>query len=270
MRVSALFCSDLANEKTRVLALATKSVRTIEISIMKFIYLFLASFTMWGLVALPSHGCELAESDSLTYSLQPDGSCEGIRIRIDVSGSLDLISLTSTTGGRLGNSLRIRVPRRGSNRPVFSMQELNSRYLLDSISFSIQSDFYSHSLSTQRLKRSGIDSVNDLRAIAAIGSQRVYLPTLLNTPADGYRFVFYSVDNVRFVNAGIRSAGQQYVTWGSQGTRRGEKAFEWGNANNAPAGRYEFYYVAEIEQRNRPPERISRSIAFWHDPSWLR
>lgn len=236
----------------------------------KSIYLLLASLTLWGLVALPSRGCDLAEPDSLTYSLQPNNSCEGIQDRIDVSGSLDLISLTSTTGGSLGNSLQIRVPRRDPNRPAFSMQELDSRYLLNNVPFSNQRDFYSYSLSTQRLRRSGIDSVNDLRAIAVTGSQRVYLPTLLNTPASGYRFVFYSVDNVRFVSAGIRSSGQGYATWGSQGTRRGEKAFEWGNANNAPAGRYEFYYVAEIEQRNRPPERISRSIAFWHDPSWLR
>ena len=237
---------------------------------MKSIYLLLASLTLWVLVALPSRGCELAEPNSLTYSLQPDNRCEGVQDRINVSGSLDLISLTSTTGGSLGNSLQIRVPRRDPNIPAFSMQELDSRYLLNNVPFSNQNNFYFYSLPTQRLKRSGIDSVNDLRAIAVTGSQRVYLPTLLNTPASGYRFVFYSVDTVRFVNAGIRSPNRDYVTWGAQGSRSGEKAFEWGDANNAPAGRYEFYYVAEIEQRNRPPERISRSIALWHDPSWLR
>lgn len=237
---------------------------------MKSIYILLASLSLWGLLAIPSRGCELAEPNSMTYSLQSDNRCEGIQERIDVSGSLDLISLTSTVGGILDNNLQIRVPRRDSSRPSFSMQELESRYQLNSVPFSNQDNFYSYNLSTQRLQRSGIDSVNDLRAIAFTGSQRVYLPTLLNTPASGYRFVFYSVDNVRFISAGIRRSGQDYASWGTQGTRRGEKAFEWKSATNAPSGRYEFYYVAEIEQRNSPPERITRSISFWHDPSWLR
>lgn len=237
---------------------------------MKISHLLLTSLALWGLASLPSLGCDLAEPGSLEYSSQDDNRCEGIQDKINVSGSLDLISLTSTTGGSLGNSLQIRVPRRGQNLPDFKMQELDSRYLLNSIPFSRQSNFYVYSLSTQRLQRSGIDSVNVLRAIAFTGNQRVYLPTLLNTPANGYRFVFYSDRNVRFVRAGIRSSGQEPVTWGSQGTRRGQKAFEWGDARNAPAGHYEFYYVAEIEQRNRPPESIDRRIVFWHDPSWLR
>ena len=239
---------------------------------MKFVYLLLASLSLWGLVALPSRGCELAEANSLTYSLQPDGRCEGIQDRINVSGSLDLISLTSTAGGSLGNSLQIRVPRRDPNRLNFSLQQPNSRYLLDRVPFSNQNNFYSYRLPIRLLRLIDVDSVNDLRAIAYTDGQRVYLPTLLDTPASSYRFVFNSNDSVRFVSAGIRqhSSKRDYVRWGPQGSRRGEKPFEWGGANNAPAGRYEFYYVAEIEQRNRPPEPISRSIAFWHDPSWLR
>lgn len=237
---------------------------------MKLSYLLLTSLTLWGLTSTPSLGCDLAEPGSLEYSLRDDNRCEGIRSRIDVSGSLDLISLTSTASGSMGNRIQIRVPRRDRNFPIFEMRELDSGYELNSIPFSNQSNFYVYNLSAQPLQQIGINSVNDLRAIAYIGNQRVYLPTLLNAPANGYRFVFHSDRNVRFVRAGIRSSGQQYITWGSQGTRRGEKAFEWGDANNAPAGRYEFYYVAEIEQRNRPSESVSRSIAFWHDPSWLR
>jgi len=224
---------------------------------------------LWGM-NLPGQACEPAEPTSLEYALQDDNRCEGIQERIDISGSLDLISLTSTQGGNFGNSLRIRVPRRDSNQPFFYMQELDSRYRLNNIRFTAQGNFYTYNLSTRILQGSGINSVSDLRAIAVTGTQRVYLPTLLENPADRYRFVFYSVDTVRFVEAKIRSAGKDYASWGSQGARTGEKAFEWSNADDALAGRYEFYYVAEIEQGNRPPDRISRSITFWHDPTWLR
>jgi flagellar basal-body rod modification protein FlgD len=237
---------------------------------MKGLRFALASLAFWGLLGLPGLTCDLAEPGSLEYALQEDNRCEGIQERIDVSGSLDLISLTSTRGGSLGSSLRIRVPKQDSSQPFFYMQELDSRYRLDNILFTAQGDFYLYNLSTRILRDSGIDSVSDLRAIANIGTQRIYLPTLLGDAVDRYRFVFYSVDTVRFVEAKIRSSSKDYASWGSQGARSGEKAFEWSDADNAPAGRYEFYYVAEIEQGNRSPERISRTIAFWHDPAWLR
>lgn len=231
----------------------------------------LVLLALLGGMSLPARACELAEPTSLEYALQDDNRCEGIQERIDVSGSLDLISLTSTQGGSFGNNLRIRVPRRNSTPPFFYMQNLDSRYRLDNIRFTAQGNFYTYSLSTRILQGSGIDSMSDLRAIAVTGTQRVYLPTILENPTDRYRFVFYSVDTVRFVEAKIRRAGKNYVSWVSQSARTGEeKPFEWSNADDAPAGRYEFYYIAEIEQGNRPPDRISRSIAFWHDPTWLR
>ncbi|MFG6095044.1 hypothetical protein SPB21_07330 [Leptothoe sp. ISB3NOV94-8A] len=218
----------------------------------------------------PGLACELLEPDSNEYSLQEDNSCEGIRKRISVSGSLDLVSITNTLGGELGRNLQIRVPRRYNNPPYFKLQELSSRYLLDNINFSTRGNFYIHERSTRRMNRNGVERIDDLRAIAVNGTQRTYLPTFLGRPANNYRFVFYSNDIVRFVEAGIRSSDKSYAAWGSQGAQEGQKAFEWSGIRNVPAGLYEFYYVAEIEQGNRAPERISRSIAFWHDPIWLR
>lgn len=222
-----------------------------------------------GLIGTPTQACELADDpNSLEYSLREDNRCEGIQERFQVSGSLDLISLTSTRGGApRGTSIQVRVPRRDSSQPFFLMQEPESNYRLDNISFIDRGIFYLYNLSTRYLGQIGVDDLDDLRAIAATGTQRVYLPTLLGPPASSYQFVFYSVDRVQFLEAGIRDTT---ASWGRQEPRRGEKSFTWEEAQNAPAGRYEFYYVAEIEQRNRPPERISRSIAFWHDPSWLR
>jgi hypothetical protein len=115
-----------------------------------------------------------------------------------------------------------------------------------------------------------VSRIDDLWAIAQTSSPRVYRPTLLGTDNDRYRFVFYSVDSVRFIEAGIRRGNRVSASWGQQGARRGKKEFEWTTAADAPAGRYEFYYTAEIQQGSRPAERISRRLAFDHDPRWLR
>lgn len=237
---------------------------------MKPSLLLLVAFSVWGVSILPSHACELAAPDSIEYSLREDNRCEGVRSEISVNGSLDLISLTSSTGGTLGRNLQIRVPRYDSNRPAFLMREPSSRYQWDSLPFSEQGDFYTYSLTTRILNRAGITDIESLRARAVTGTQRVYLPTILGQATDSYRFVFYSVDTVKFTTAGIRRGNNVYVSWGTQTARSGEKAFEWTGVRNMPAGRYEFYYEAEIDQGRRAPERLSRSIVFEHDPDLLR
>lgn len=239
---------------------------------MRWLPLALTTLSLWGLAHLsPAVACDLVEPGSTDYGLQDDNRCEGVRDRVSVSGSLDLISLTSTQGGSLRGDLNIRVPYvADTGTPYFLMQEINSRYALDNLPFRVQGSFHTYRLATRILTRIGIDTIDDLRAIAVNGSQRVYLPTLLGPDDNQYRFVFYSVDTVRFLEAGIRRGDSVSVSWGSQGARRGEKDFEWTTAADAPAGRYEFYYEAEIEQGNRPAERISRRLPFEHDPRWLR
>lgn len=240
---------------------------------MKRLYFLLAAITVTlviNMVTVPSQACELAEPSSNEYALQSDNRCEGIRTNIEVSGSLDLVSLTNSSGGTLGDNLQIRVPRLDPSRPYFVMRAPQSRYQLDAVPFAIQGDFYTYSLRTRILKQSNVDDVDDLRAYAVTGSQRVHLPTILGRASNNYRFVFYSVDNVRFIKAEIRQGNSTKKSWGRQTTRRGEKSFEWQGVQSVPAGRYTFYYTAEIEQRNRPPERITRSIVFEHDPAWLR
>jgi hypothetical protein len=239
---------------------------------MRWLPLALTTLSLWGLAHLsPAVACDLVEPGSTDYGLQDDNRCEGVRDRVSVSGSLDLISLTSTQGGSLGRSLNIRVPYiANTGVPYFLMQEIEFRYALDNLPFRVQGRFHRYSLASSILTRIGVDSIDDLRAIAVSGSQRVYLPTILGQDDNSYRFVFYSVDSVRFLEAGIRRGNSVSVSWGPQGARRGEKAFEWTTAADAPAGRYEFYYEAEIQQGNRPAERISRRLPFEHDPRWLR
>ncbi|MEM9808007.1 MAG: hypothetical protein AAF959_22295 [Cyanobacteria bacterium P01_D01_bin.56] len=240
---------------------------------MKRLYFLLAAITallLINILIVPGQACELADPSSNEYALQSDNRCEGIRTNIEVSGSLDLASLTNSSSGALGNTLQIRVPRIDTTPPYFVMRTPQSRYQLDTVPFSTQGDFYTYSLPSRILKQSNVDNVDDLRAYAVTGSQRVHLPTILGRAGNKYRFVFYSVDNVRFLEAGIRQGNNTQVSWGRQTTRRGEKSFEWQGVRNVSAGRYTFYYTAEIEQRNRPPETISRRIIFEHDPTWLR
>lgn len=237
---------------------------------MKIGKLLLITLILLGATSLPGITCELQDPNSDEYSLREDNSCEGIQKRINVSGSLDLVSITSTTGGDLEQNLQIRVPRKSNSKPYFQLQELSSRYMLRNVSFSEKDDFYTHQRSTRQMLRSGIGNLDDLMAIAVIGMQRTYLPTILGQPANHYRFVFYSVDTVQFVEASIRKGDKTHASWGSQGARKGKKTFTWNNIRNAPAGLYEFHYVAEIEQYRRAPEKITRKVSFWHDPNWVR
>lgn len=237
---------------------------------MKRTYLLLGVISIWGIANLPSLACELAAPGSIEYSLQSDNRCEGVRSEINVSGSLDLISLTSSRGGELSSSLQIRIPSQDRNPPYFLLQELDSRYVVDRLPFTAQENFYAYNLSTQGLRRRQIESIDELRAISRTGAQRVYLPTILDQASDSYRFVFYSDNTVQFVEAGIKKGDTVHMEWGSQGARYGEKEFEWRGVRNMPKGRYVFYYVAEIDQGQRAPERITKSIFFDHDPALLR
>lgn len=225
---------------------------------------------LWCSTTTLGRTCELSEADSIEYSLQEDNRCEGVQSQIEVSGSLDLVSFTSSTGGSLNGTLLIRIPRFYRRKPFFQMMENSSRYVLNNVPFLPQNTFYSYKLPTNRLKQNGIKRIEALHAIAVSGTQRVYLPTLLGNPTNSYRFVFYSVDHVRFVKAQILRGEDVYASWGAQGSRRGPKAFEWEGAKNAPAGRYEFFYIAEIEQGKHPPERIVRRISFEHNPKLLK
>lgn len=241
------------------------------------IRLFLTGLVVFGLMSvsaqsLPAQAtCSSGSQSSSEYIRRDDNRCEGIqRSRSNISRSIDLISLTSSSEGALGSTLEIKIPRVSSNQPNVEITEPNANYRLNNMSLVSSGQFYRFNLPATQLNRHGI-SLNSLRALARPqgGNQIVYLPVILNNPAPKYRFVFYSSRAVSFQRAGILKDGRPLVSWGTQGRRQGEKNFEW-SPGASSAGRYTFYYEANIHQSRGTPETVRRSIAFEHDPAWLR
>ncbi|MEH2319441.1 hypothetical protein [Nostoc sp.] len=145
------------------------------------------------------------------------------------------------------------------------MQSLDDKYhyQLDDLLLSKNGSGFSFSWDTYVLREAKIPA-NKLRAVASynLGSQPVYVPVILGQTSGKYEFVFYSQDRVRFTNFEILSQGEQAIYSTSRpNSRSGETIFTW-DGRNAPAGRYELHYVANIDRRNEPSDRIERRIVF--------
>lgn len=225
------------------------------------------------LTCLPAHAtnCNDGRPSSNSYIRRDNNRCEGtMRREGNITGDIDLISLTSSHGGTLGSTLMIEIPKISSNQPTVKITEPDINYRLDDLSFASSGQFYRFELPTTVLQRLGITSLNPLRGLAKKGgNQRVYLPVIFNTPAPKYRFVFYSSRQSSFQKAEIRKDGRALISWGVQGRKQGEKIFEWA-PGSSPAGRYTFYFEANIYQRSGSPQTIERNIIFDHNPAWLR
>lgn len=234
--------------------------------------LLLTSLLIFGLVILPAQAsCPVGSQNSNDYIRRDNNRCEGRqRSRSNISGAITLRSLTSSNGGNLGSTLVMKIPKVAGNQPNIRVTASNvNGYRLDNLSLQNSGQFYRFNLPTAVINSLGI-SLDNLRGWAEKGgNQRVYLPVIFNTPASKYRFIFYSSRAASFQKAEIRKDSRALVSWGVQDRKQGEKSFEW-TPGSAPAGRYTFYFEANIYQRSGTPELIKRSIAFEHNPAWLR
>ena len=227
---------------------------------------------IFGLIGLPAEAsCRTGRQNSTDYIRRDNNRCEGRqRSRANISGAIKLRSLTSSNGGSLGSTLVMKIPKVSNNQPNIEVMASNvNGYRLDNLSLQSLGQFYRFDLPTTVINSLGI-SLDNLRGLAKKGgNQSVYLPVIFNTPAPKYRFVFYSSRQSSFQKAEIRKDGRALISWGSQSSRQGEKSFEW-TPGSAPAGQYTFYFEANIYQHSGSPEPIRRSIAFEHNPAWLR
>lgn len=234
--------------------------------------LILSSIFIFNLASLPAQAsCTVGSENSNDYIRRANNRCEGRqRSRSNISGAITLRSLTSSTGGSLGSTLAMKIPKIASNQPNITVTAFNvNGYRLDNLSLHSSGKFYRFNLPTKIINNLGI-TLDNLRGRAEKGgNQRVYLPLIFNTASSKYRFVFYSSRQASFQKAEIRKDGRALTSWGTQARKQGEKQFEW-TPGSAPAGQYTFYFEANIYQRSGSPEHIRKSIAFEHNPTWLR
>ena len=205
---------------------------------------------------------------------QPPNRCEGIKLEPLSGNSLNLISIATRNLTSFGKNLTLQVPRiRGGNNPQVIVKSLgdNYHYQLDDLSLSNKGANFGFSWNTYVLREAKIPA-NKLRAVAAynLGSQNVYVPVILGQTSGKYEFVFYSENRVRFTSFRISPVGKKPIySTSSPNAKSGEIMFTW-DGQKAPAGRYELHYIANIERRNQPSDRLERRIIFEHNPNWLK
>ncbi|AKG22553.1 hypothetical protein [Calothrix sp. 336/3] len=233
------------------------------------------SLFILNLSHLPAVACPQGNPRSTDYiRRQPPNRCEGIKVEPRSGNSLTLISIATRNLASYGKTLTLQVPRiGGSKKPQVRVKSLgdNYDYQLDDLSLSNNGSGFGFTWDTYVLRQSKIPS-KSLRALAtySLGSQNVYVPVVLGQTSGKYEFVFYSQERVTFTSFKVLSADGKEVYSTSRNTANsGESIFTW-DGRNAPAGRYQLYYIANIERKNQPSDRIERRVSFEHNPNWLK
>ncbi|MFM2063441.1 MAG: hypothetical protein RLZZ507_3111 [Cyanobacteriota bacterium] len=233
--------------------------------------LFILSFSHLPAVA----SCPQGNPRSTDYiRRQPPNRCEGIKLEPLSGNSLSLISIATRNLSSYGKTLTLQVPRiKDGKNPQVVVKSLddNYHYQLDDLLLSNNASSYRFRWDSYVLRQAKIPA-NKLRAIASylLGSQNVYVPVTLGKSSGKYEFVFYTENRVKFTSLKILSPDEKPIHSTSRTTpNSGEIIFTW-DGSKAPPGRYQLYYIANIERRDEPSERIERRIVFEHNPNWLK
>jgi flagellar basal-body rod modification protein FlgD len=167
-----------------------------------------AILIIWNLSFLNAQACSPGNPNLVKYIRRDNNRCEGIKERTDISGSLRLVSLTTSNIKNLNDSLTLEIPRLTNNlEPEVVVRAINYRYQLDKLTLISQSNAYNFSWSTYVLKKANIP-INSLRATAIIGPQSVYIPVVIGQPTNHYELVFFTNRPARFLNLEIRHNGK--------------------------------------------------------------
>lgn len=230
---------------------------------------FFSSLFILSLSTLPAQACSPGDPKSTAYIRRDGNRCEGIKKR-NVNRGLRLISFATIGIKSYPKTLSLKIPSIAKVTPNVMVQSLGKNYILDKLSLRRNKFLFTFSWKPFILNQAQILPTS-LRALANVNlsSQVVYVPVILGRPLGQYQFVFYTSNRAKFPTVQIRRNGKVVHTQSRNNFQRGEVVFNW-NARNIPAGRYELYVIAEQEQIGRPPEKITRRIAFEHNPSWLR
>lgn len=235
------------------------------------IKILIVSLLIWNISSLEAQACPTRSRNPMDYIRRDGNRCEGI-IRRKLGGSLNFVSLAIRGINTLGDTLTLQIPNTtNSSSPNVLVRTTESPlYRLDELKLTRQDGFYSFSLPTRILKQIPIN-VDQLRVIARTppNSPLVYTPVIIGRSTTLYEIVFHTPDHARFNTLQISGNGQTFRLNSSNTFQSGDIVFSW-DGRRASAGRYELYYEADIEQRNKPPERVSRRLVFEHNPNWLR
>jgi hypothetical protein len=204
--------------------------------------------------------------------LRDENRCEGIKNKLNASGGMQIISLTTSAITAFDEELHLQIPKLSVVTTDVSVRSLAKRYQLDNIKFKSQADALTFSWSTYVLKKANIDP-KDLRVLAYFleDSQAVFVPVTIGKYSGEYKFVLYSNSPAEISTFQIirHSDGKRVYKSSKEISQGNEIIFIW-KPGIARKGRYKLNYVAEIQQIGKSPERYEKTILFEHNPAGLK
>jgi flagellar hook assembly protein FlgD len=218
--------------------------------------------------------CPKGEPSSTDYIRRDNNRCEGIKADTVSGNSLNFVSISTNKLSKYGDKLTIQIPQiAGGDRPNASIKYLGDgyHYQLDDLLLSKNTGKFRFTWNSYVLKTKDIPP-QSLRGLASynLGSQSVYVPILFGGSDRNYEFVFYSESRVKFsLFEIITPDGKQIYGTNQLTDKNGETIFNW-NGINVPSGRYQIHYIAFVERKNQPSDRIEQRIVFEHDSNWLK
>jgi hypothetical protein len=218
--------------------------------------------------------CPKGEPNSTDYIRRENNRCEGIKADPVSGNSLSFISISTHKLNSYGDKLTIDVPQiAGGGQPQVIVKSLGDdyHYQLDDFQLSKSTTRFRFNWSSYVLQTKKIPS-GSLRGLASYSSssQSIYVPVIFGGSSNNYEFTFYSQSRVKFTIFKIISPDGKIVYSTNQvNYQDGETTFVW-DGSNVPAGRYTIDYIANIERKDQPSDRIPGRIVFAHDPNWLK
>ncbi|MDJ0581085.1 hypothetical protein [Crocosphaera sp.] len=225
---------------------------------------FFISLYLLNMTSLTANACPTGKPRDIGYIRRDNNRCEGILDGRPISNNFGLIAFSTSNLTNYPETIKIRVPGTGRDKPIIRIQSYTKNYLLDEVEPRYSSSGFIFDLRTNTVLQRAKIPFNSLLPLAFVekNSRIIYHPVILEQPSNGYKFVIYSRNRRTFPKVEIRQNGRVIPSnlQPRNISKRGQITFDWQPKNNS-AGTYQFY----LEDGNGKP----LSFSFKHDPNWL-
>ncbi len=230
---------------------------------------FFISVYLLNMTSLTANACPTRQPFSLrdlSYIRRDNNRCEGILDSRKSRNYFGLIAFSTSNLNNYPDTLKIRVPGTGRDKPIIRIQSYTKNYLMDNVEVtsSPSGEGFIFNLNTKAVLQPAKIPFNSLLPLAFVekNSRRIYHPVILEQSSDSYKFVIYTSERRTLPKVEIRQNGKVIPSnlKPKNIPKQGQIPFYWHPQNN-PAGTYQFY----LEDGNGRPI----SFSFKHDPTWL-
>lgn len=225
---------------------------------------FFISLYLLNMTSLTANACPTGRPRDIGYIRRDNNRCEGILESRPISNNFGLIAFSTSNLTNYPETIKIRVPGTGRDKPIITIQSYEKNYLLDEVETPDNRSEFIFDLKTNTVLQRAKIPFNSLLPLAFVekNSRRIYHPVILEQPSNAYKFVIFTRDRRTFPKVEIRRNGQVIPSNLKPKNiyNRGQIPFYWQPQNN-PAGMYQFY----LEDGNGR----SISFSFKYDPNWL-